>query len=359
MRSFTPSRLELAQRRRGLTKKELESVVSRRSLSAYEAGTQQPTEATVAALAEALNFPVEFFYGAELEGPPENGTSFRAMSRMTARRQKQALGAGALALGLSDWIDVHFNLPPPAVPQLRGIDVETAAVVVRAEWGLGERPIKNVIHLLEARGVRVFSLAEECVEVDAFSFWRAERPYVFLNTMKSAEHSRMDAAHELGHLVLHWRHDIPRGREYEHEAERFAAAFLMPRDSILADAPRGTSLDRIIKAKKIWKVSVAALVYRMHQVRVLSDWQYRTLFIELSKRGYRTTEPEEMQRETSQVLGKVFAALRDEGMSRADVARQLAMHPADLDQLIFGLVLTSLDGGQAGTSTGRPELRLI
>ena len=33
--------------------------------------------------------------------------------------------------------------------------------------------------------------------MDAYSFWRRGVPYVFLNTMKSAERSRMDAAHEL------------------------------------------------------------------------------------------------------------------------------------------------------------------
>jgi hypothetical protein len=57
----------------------------------------------------------------------------------------------------------------------------------------------------------VFSLALDAAEVDAFSMWRQSTPYVFLNTKKSAEHGRFDAAHELGHLVLH-RHGSPRVR---------------------------------------------------------------------------------------------------------------------------------------------------
>jgi Zn-dependent peptidase ImmA (M78 family) len=354
METFNPTRLALARRRRGKKKVDLEHVVSTRSLSAYEAATQQPNPLTVLQLSKALQFPVSFFYGPDLDELPQNGTSFRAMSRLTAEKAHQAMSAGALALALSDWIDDHFALPDAAIPRLRGIDAETAAEVVRTEWGLGERPIRNVVHLLEAHGVRVFSLAEEYAEVDAFSLWRDDtRPYVFLNTMKSAEHSRMDGAHELGHLVLHWRHEAPRGREYEQEAELFAAAFLMPRASVAADAPRGTSLDRII---------AAALVVRMHQVGVISDWQYRTLFIELSKHGYRTNEPNGIERETSQVLAKVFAALRAGGTTKEQVARDLDIYPRDIDELIFGLVMTGMPGGARSRSHAaedRPALKLV
>ena len=49
----------------------------------------------------------------------------------------------------------------------------------------------------------MFGLAEDCRELDAFCFWRHGRPFVFLNTVKSAERNRMDCAHELAHLVLH------------------------------------------------------------------------------------------------------------------------------------------------------------
>ena len=68
---------------------------------------------------------------------------------------------------------------------------------IRSMWGIGERPIRNTIHLLELHGVRVFALAAETAVVDAYSFWRNDVPYILLNTGKSAERSRMDAAHEL------------------------------------------------------------------------------------------------------------------------------------------------------------------
>ena len=84
-------------------------------------------------------------------------------------------------------------------------------------------PIKNMIHLLEARGVRVLSLSIDTAQLDAFSMWHADTPFVFLNTKKSCEHSRFDVGHELGHLVLH-RHAGAKGQEVEREANAFASA---------------------------------------------------------------------------------------------------------------------------------------
>ena len=70
--------------------------------------------------------------------------------------------------------------------------------------------------------MRVFSLAENTKNVDAFSCWRNDEPYVFLNTFKSTERSRFDSAHELGHLVLHRHGGAKQGRSAEYEAHLFA-----------------------------------------------------------------------------------------------------------------------------------------
>jgi Zn-dependent peptidase ImmA (M78 family) len=118
---------------------------------------------------------------------------------------------------------------------------ESAAEYVRDRWALGQQPIKNMIHLLESKGVRVFSIAVEAREVDAFSTWKGGVPFIFLNSYKSAERSRFDAAHELGHLILH-RHGEPQGRQAEIDANRFAAAFLMPKAGVLANAPKFVTL---------------------------------------------------------------------------------------------------------------------
>lgn len=346
---FTPSRLTLARLRRGYTKSRLaaEAGVTMRSISAHESGESEPTPDTLHAIANVLRFPENFFRRPEVERPPAASASFRSFTSMTAAQRHSALGAGALAVELSDWVERHFRLPAPDVPSFRLQAPEAAADALRETWQLGVKPIRNMVHLLEQHGVRVFSLAEECRQVDAFSVWRSGKPFVFLNTMKSGERSRFDAAHELGHLVLH-RHGAPRGgREAEQEADSFASAFLMPRRSVLAVAPAFPSIASLVKLKKEWSVAVSALARRLHEVGLLTDWHYRTLMIQMSSLGYRTTEPDPIPRETSQVLAKVFSSMRERGWTRARLADELAVYTPDIDALVFGLAFVSLSGGRA------------
>ncbi len=363
--NFNPQRLAVARQKRGFTKKKLadETNITTRSITAYENGESSPTGERLLALSSVLNFPLEFFFGSDIELPDLGAVSFRALSSMTAKKRDAALAAGTLAVELSRWIDKRYVLPECDVLSLRDGTPEAAAIKIRNHWGLGVRPIKNTVHLLEAKGVRVFSLAEECHEVDAFSFWRNDTPFVFLNTQKSAEHSRFDAMHELGHLILH-RHGGPSdNRKAEKEADEFASAMLIPWDDLLANAPKFISLQSLIKFKKRWNVSVAALAYRLHDVDFLSDWQYRTICIQMSQAGYRKSEPEPSPRETSQLLKKVFDALKEEGFSRRDMANELNIRLEDLEGLIFGLVMTTIVGGNDNSSSNvkqsRKHLRIV
>ncbi len=360
--AFNPSRLTLARRRRGFTMTRLAELVGvdLRSVSAYEKrGEFNPEADKLTLIAKALRFPLSFFHGDDLEELSPDSASFRAMSKMTAAQRDMALGEGTLALLLSDWIGARFELPPVNLPNLsREGGAEAAADAIRRSWGLGELPVKNMVHLLESKGVRVFSLAIDAVEVDAFSMWHAKTPFVFLNTRKSSEHNRFDAAHELGHLVMHG-HGAPQGQEAEREANAFASAFLMPRSSVLGNAPRLATVNHLVKLKKYWTVSVAALAFRLHTVGLLSDWHYRTLCMEIAKRGFRKREPEEAQRETSQVLAKVFAALRDEGIGKKEIAADLRVSSEEIEQLVFGLAITGLSNvAVPGPSLPRKQVNL-
>ena len=339
-----PYRLDLARRRRGMSKRDLvkRSGISTRALANYCTGSRDPSEKTIAKFSEILHFPPDFFYADTLEDPPLEGASFRALSTVTARLRDQAIAAGTLALNLSDWIEERFFLPDTDIPQYRGVEPELTAMEIRSRWHLGERPIRNMIHLLELHGVRIFALAEDAAAIDAYSFWRGNTPYILLNTTKTTERSRMDAAHELGHLILHSESGSLRNRQAESEAQQFGSAFLMPRGSILAYAPRRGSLDQLIEAKQHWIVSLANLTYRMHKLGLLSDHQYRMLFIEMGQNDFRSNEPNGAQRETSQILEKVLRSLREEGTTVIQIAEMLSIHPEELSKMLLGLVLTPL-----------------
>lgn len=349
--TFNSGRLILARQRSQLSKKDLaaKAGVSQKQLKGFEEGERQPPSEVVDSLSKVLGFPAEFFFGKEVEAPLASNASFRSFSRMSAGQRDAALAAGGIAFEFSSWLDTNFNLPQVSVPDFTGLDPEAAAELVRSEWDLGVRPIKNMVHLLESKGVRVFSLVEDTREVNAFSSWRsAHVPFVFLNTLKSPESSRFDAAHELGHLVLH-RHGDPKGKEIEMEANAFASALLLPRSEMLALASVPISVPEVMRIKKIWNVSAMALVYRLHKVGVLTEWLYRSLCIELSSRGMRSRELDSAERETSLVLKKVFDAMKAEGRGLRDVARELTLPVEELHRLIFALTPVSL-----GTENHKP-----
>ncbi|MFP8943841.1 helix-turn-helix domain-containing protein [Streptomyces fenghuangensis] len=359
------SRIAIARKRRGLTLADLSSLagVSLQSLSNYETGRTEPTAETLSKLSAALDFPESFFHKPEIEMVPLEAVSFRARSKLAACPRDGALAASTLALELNSWIERRYKLPINQLPTLGKLDPEAAADVLRARWDLGDIPISNMVHLLESRGVRVFSLPPEFADVDAFSLWRNGKPFIFLSTLKTPERGRFDAAHELGHLVLHGEERSLSGPQAEKEANAFASAFLMPQSSVrnyLADSPLPS---QIIKAKRIWKVAAMALTYRLHDLGMLSDWHYRKACIELSKRGYRASEPEGLaSREKSQLLEKVFRMAHDKNVSLRDVADELHVSSEELSSWIFGLIFTVRKGSgvqESSVPAERPRLSVV
>ena len=334
---FNPARLRIARKRRLLNKKALAELagVAQHTVVRCEKGDTEPTVENVQAFARVLDFPSEFFFGPDVDEP--DSASFRSHTTMSAAVRDAALAAGAIGFMVSDWVEERFDLPTIQVLDLHLYEPEQAARVLRAEWGLGEKPISNMIQLLELKGVRVFSLAENTVKVNAYSLWRQGKPYVFLNTFKSAESSRFDAAHELGHLVLHQDGGCV-GREAEDQCNKFASAFLMPTADVFAIIPRVAHLGHIVRHKARWRVSVAALNHRLHKLGIISDWRYRDFCIEIATRRYNTEEPNPIEREKSVAWQKVLMNLWCERTTQADIARALSIPESEVNDLIFGMV---------------------
>lgn len=372
------SRLELARKRRGLTKKDLAHNlnVTDRTISNWYNQSDIDVK-NLEKISEVLNFPKEFFLeDTDLNLPNTETVSFRALSKISSRKRDIALSQTVIAEIINKWLDTKFDLPMPLIPDLHELrnnsttnsDVsiseeyselfltyaQTCADVVRKTWGLGEKPISNMISLLESKGIRIFSLSDEAQEVDACCQWINDRPFIFLNIAKSSERCRFDAAHELGHLVMH-RHGIIEGRQMEQEANAFASAFLMPKKSILADPISHPTLKTIIAKKAYWKVSAAALTYRYRQLNLITDWNAISIYKKLSELG-RTIEPESIPHERSLLLSKVLTILKNEGLRPSDIAHQLKISFDDFNALTFGIPQNLTD---EMTELRRSKLKLV
>lgn len=149
----------------------------------------------------------------------------------------------------------------------------------------------NVAGALEAQGVLVIRLPLDTADVDAFSLPFPDRPVVVLGADKNDRaRSRFDAAHELGHLVVHGD-QIWGVKEVEQQAHAFAAAFLMPEDDIRSELPDRADWPTLFKLKEKWQVSLAALLMRARTLRCMSENNYTTAVKAASARGWRRVEP--------------------------------------------------------------------
>lgn len=317
-----------------------------------------PSEEALKLLSNALSYPISFFFGEDIENVDVSTVSFRSLKSMRAAQQHAAICAGQLGVLASDYINTKYSLPKQSLPDFRGFEPNAAAEAIRELWGMGVKSVKNMIHLLESKGVRVFSLAENTADVDAFSFWKDGVPYIFLNTQKSPERSRFDAAHELGHLLLH-KHGSPTGKDLEMEADNFASSFLMPSSSVISYAPNFVTIDNLIQLKKNWAVSLVSLIVRFKQLELLTEWQYRTLMIEASQSGYRTKEPNSCEREKSLIFDKVLPMLKQDGIGLSDLAALLSLPLEELCNLIFMPTVVSTNPSAISNSKNKPFLRVV
>jgi Zn-dependent peptidase ImmA (M78 family)/transcriptional regulator with XRE-family HTH domain len=355
---FNAGRLTIARKRRQLTKKDLaaKAGITALTLTRLEGGeTTDPESITVKALSQALGYPRDFFYLEDCEELATEAVSFRSLSSLTARQRDAALAAGSIAFLFDDWVNKRFDLPKPELLDLRDEDPAAAAEALRGHWGIGSKPILSMVKLLEAKGVRVFALSEQHKNVDAYSCWKDDVPYIFLNTFKSSERSRFDAAHELGHLVLHI-HGASGNRDVEREADAFASNFLIHRGDLLSHLSNVVSLSQLVSAKERWGVSVSALARTAFDSQLITDWHYRELCKQMSVRGYRTEEPMGLPRERSVLWKKIFEELWRDGVTRESIASELKIPLDEIQSLIGELVTEILPVLVAGS---RPALRVM
>jgi Zn-dependent peptidase ImmA (M78 family) len=176
------------------------------------------------------------------------------------------------------------------LPEIDVDEVGTAAEVarlVRRVWGMQRGPVPNVVEAIERAGVVVIPCDFGLPKVDAIGMRHPQLPpLIFANTESPPDRLRYTLAHELGHLVMH---DIT-SDTMEDEANLFAAEFLMPEEDIKPQL-KNLSLPVLATLKRIWRVSMAALLRRAHELGVISLRAYQSLQKLLSMYGYRKREP--------------------------------------------------------------------
>lgn len=351
--SFQGTRLSQVRQARGLSGVNLAGIVSvsPSTISQYEGDDTKPTSEMLDKLAIALNVPKTFFLR-----PIPNSSPSRFFYRSLHSATKQAR---TRAESRSEWLreialhfEAVFDLPPVNVPKFDVPDfheitnemIESWAGECRKAWNVGDGPVPNMIRLLEKNGFIVGYFCLEADALDALSEWDGSaRPFVILGTDKhSCARSRFNAAHELGHCILHSgveRRHIQNVKEHstlERQAHRFASAFLLPEKEFTNEVVM-PSLDSFAAMKERWKVAVAAMVMRSRDLGLLREEQEQRLWVNLARRGWRKKEPldDSIPLEEPKLIREcIDMMLRSNFRSRAQIAEDLCLYSEDVEELV-------------------------
>ncbi len=356
--NFKGKRLTHAREARGVTQRSLADMIniSHTAISLYEKGQRSPSSDILKKIAKNLNFPMHFFL---LNDVSRVSTTifFRSMSSATKTARLRATRRYEWLLNIVRYLQEFVTLPNVNFPRFDHFHAEVASISdeviediadrTRKHWGLGFGPISNVTWLLENNGAIVVRQELGARTLDAFSNWNeydTPRPYFVLGEEKiSAVRSRFDAAHELGHLILHYHVDENTLRNsstfklIEKQANHFAAAFLLPEQTFSKEVLFAPNLEMLVPLKSKWRVSISAMVKRLRHLRLISHEREQRLFINISRRHWRTKEPldDELEIEKPRIIQKVFDLLGKKNIiNQQSLTVNLALNIEDIERAV-------------------------
>jgi len=337
-----PSRITFARELRGLTKKELAKSIKKTpsAVSQIERGLISPDLETFVSMSFSLKVPPSFFIErSTLSKSIDLSTChFRSLRSTSQTMRRQSTRKGDLCI---DFIEIleskgvilpeeqisNFNISPEADE-----DIEKIAVALRKHWNMGLGPIPNIVKLFESKGILVLPLLDATHKVDAYSTWRGNHPCMLVSYQKTASRIRFDVSHELGHLAMH--EDFAAGDAMaERQANKFAGAFLAPKESFLEECPRSWSFSAFARLKDRWKMSIQALLYRAKELGRISTSTHRRAMIQLSDEGMRKDEGDEWEKEKPVMITQALELLQDQ-VTLNELAGELSIYQNDLKDIL-------------------------
>ena len=276
--------------------------VTAQAISKYEAGKMMPSSAVLVGLGRALDVSLDFLMSAQVE--VLDGLEFRKHSSTSARDRAKAeaivIENLERYLAIEDILDIQSSgdwfegLRCETVSSEDEID--TRADQLRDRWHLGMDPIPSMCALLEEKGIKVVEddLPERIsgLACHVLRGGKSVADAIVVSTRTNVERKRFNLAHELAHRIILSTGN--RAIKLESAMNRFAGAFLVPRESLLEEA--GSTRHRftyyeVIRLKHIYGVSAAAMLMRLGQVGILPSASVRYAFTTFA-RSWRRHEPE-------------------------------------------------------------------
>ena len=254
--------------------------VSHTHISNLERGGKEITGATLIALSEALDLPIDYFVYQDT--PIIESVNFRKIKAFSSKEDKKIWQKIERQLEnyleLEESMDVKTSFDGDAITRdviASPADIEEVAKQVRQLYQLGLSPISNVSNLLEKGFDGVSFLANEVIPVIAYN-----------SNIESTERKRLTLLHEFAHLLLKSSLETISEKDGERLCTAFASHLLLPDEIIRAffgGRRKRFSLPEFIELQSAYGISIDAIVYRLGEMQLISQSNCRGYFINKKK----------------------------------------------------------------------------
>lgn len=339
------NRLKLARKMAGMSLQDLSdsvsSIVTKQALSRYEQNEMKPTTPVLLAIAKALGVKSDFFLK---QSTVELGEILYRKQVALSKKDEDAV-----IEQVRDYVERYLELeeilaipnffinPLKDFPINRKNDVEAAANRLREEWKLGEKPIANVVEMLEMRGIKVVLLEV----VDAFdglaAFTSTGVPIVVVNKKgKSIERLRFTVVHELAHLLLNLTNIKNDHKGEEEWCHFFASCFLMPTLLLVRMIGGGKrtyiQINELQNINAYFGISIRAIVHRLKTLNIITENYYTRWIVYMSKTFGSKSEPGKyVGQEESKGFSLMIARALSEGI--ISLSKAAALTNSDISQI--------------------------
>jgi Zn-dependent peptidase ImmA (M78 family)/transcriptional regulator with XRE-family HTH domain len=369
---FIPARLTVARNALGMKQTELAEKMGRTpaTISKWESGIygQAPDGNAITSLSDILG--VEKAWFCKFMPRYEGVAFFRSLKSELYLARDKISARLKFVYEIFHALDQRVEFPDVDIPDLmrgrdyktlRPEDIDVIADELRDYWMLGDDPVDDLMVVIENSGIIVGEDHVDSSKLDGVSQWIGQRPFMLLAKDKDGGvRRRFDAAHELGHIVMHQAvkdDDIANHLNLiEEQAMIFAGAFLLPASAFSSDVTDAT-LDVLANIKPKWKVSIGAMIKRLGTLNLITSDHQRNLWKYYSYRKWRGNEPYDDRLEVERPTN-IRTAIE---MVALDGAVEIASLVADIG--LSSEVVSDLSGVQKAmlitAPLAKPRLKLI
>jgi Zn-dependent peptidase ImmA (M78 family) len=341
-------RLREARRETGLSSRSVSAklpkrlAISHSTLASYENGSSVPPVDVLAALADVYGRTINWF----LENRDSlDGFRYRNIKSrvpITEQRHFEAMAnkwADAY-MKLDKYLETQTSPRRKAFNEVGAQSPEQLADSVRKKiLGLDDdQPIQNVVRVLEMFSAWALELRASFGLDGAAARFGADA-IVVLNPDVSNDRIRMNAAHELAHVLyfeskqsLGWTDSAIEKKAYD-----FATSLLLPTTQ-LHDAFAEKSFLKLIQYKERFGISLAAMIHMAERSEIINTSVSRWLWKEMTQRGWKLDEPGYVWKDRAITFETILdVAIQTKRISWADAERITGIREDELRQRVLSV----------------------